>query len=94
MLGARQSNLFEAKPNYFCLSHKMLTEKFDKMSEDVTCKLKKEFVEDVTKAGHYTIHLMSDHGTSNDILKTKKNVLILARTTDKMEIKTFDTFMY
>ena len=67
---------------------------FDKMSEDVTCKLKKEFVEDVTKAGHYTIHLMSDHGTSNDILKTKKNVLILARTTDKMEIKTFDTFMY
>ena len=61
------------------------------MSEDVTCKLNKEFVEDVTKAGHYTIHLMSDYGTSNDILKTKKNVLILARTTDKMEIKTFDT---
>ena len=58
---------------------------FDKMSEDVTCKLKKEFVEDVTKAGHYIIHLMSDHGTSNDILKTIKNVLILARTTDKME---------
>ena len=80
--------MFEAQPNYLCLSRKVVTEKFDKMSEDVTSKLKKEIVEDVSKAGHYTIHLMSDHGTSNDVLKTKKNVLILARTTDKMEIKT------
>ena len=80
--------MFEAQPNYVCLSRKGITHKFDKMSDEVVLNLKKEIVEDVTKAGHFTVHLMSDHGTSNDILKTKKNVLILARTTENMEIKT------
>ena len=80
--------MFEAQPNYVCLSGKGVTNKFDKMSDEVVKNLKTEIIEDVTKAGHFTVHLMSDHGTSNDILKTKKNVLILARTTENMEIKT------
>ena len=80
--------MFEAQPNYICMSTNTVRNKFDKMSEDVSRDMKKEIIDDVTKAGHFTIHLMSDHGTSNDILKTKKNVLILSRTTEKMEIKT------
>ena len=70
------------------MSRQGITNKFDKMSDDVVQNLKKEIIDDITKAGHFTVHLMSDHGTSNDILKTKKNVLILARTTENMEIKT------
>ena len=80
--------MFEAQPNYVSMSANTVRNKFDKMSEDVSRDMKKEIIDDVTKAGHFTIHLMSDHGTSNDILKTKKNVLILSRTTEKMEIKT------
>ena len=80
--------MFEAQPNYVSMSANTIRNKFDKMSEDVSRDMKKEIIDDVTKAGHFTIHLMSDHGTSNDILKTKKNVLILSRTTEKMEIKT------
>ena len=80
--------MFEAQPNYICMSAQGITNKFDKESDDVVKNLKKEIIDDVTKAGHFTVHLMSDHGTSNDVLKTKKNVLILARTTENMEIKT------
>ena len=80
--------MFEAQPNYVSMYSTTVRIKFDKMSEEVSRNMKKEIVDDVTKAGHFTIHLMSDHGTSNDILKTKKNVLILARTTENMEIKT------
>ena len=45
---------------------------FDEMAIKVESDLKVEVKTDITEAGHKTVHIVSDHGTSLDAIKMKK----------------------
>ena len=79
--------LYAAEPNFICPSAKKHTSKFDEMAVEVKKSLKKEIIKDVTEAGHKTIIVTSDHGTSGDRLMTKENAVTVARTTEDFVIK-------
>ena len=79
--------LFTAEPNYIAPSRRRHTLNFDKEAVVVYESLKKDVVKDVTEAGHKTISITSDHGTSSDQLRTKKNALTVARCTKDFVIK-------
>ena len=57
------------------------------MAIKVKDDLKKEIIKDVTKAGHKTITITSDHGTHSDRFHSKENAVTVARTTDDFVIK-------
>ena len=59
---------------------------FDLSAKKVKEDLKRDIVKDITDAGHMTISITSDHGTSRDTFRTKKNALTLARTTKNFVI--------
>ena len=80
--------LFELDPNYICYSRKTARIKFDDMAAKVEVDLKTEILKDITESGHKTVSIMTDHGTGNDISKTKKNVVVLSRTTKDFQLKT------
>ena len=80
--------LFTAEPNYVCPSSKTVRKKFDDMAEEVGNSIKKEVCTDVTEAGHFTCSIMTDHGTSSDLWRTKKNVVVLSRTTKHFQLVT------
>ena len=61
---------------------------FDEMAIKVESDLKVEVKTDITEAGHKTVHIVSDHGTSSDALKTKKNVVVASWTTKDFVLKT------
>ena len=73
--------LFIAEPNFICPSRNRHTKNFDQTAIKVKEELKKDIVRDIMEAGHKTVSITSDHGTSSDVDKTKKNALTLARTT-------------
>ena len=52
----------------------------------VTGHPKKEIIKDVEEAGHLTISITSDHGTSHDKHRSKKNVVTVIRTTKDFKI--------
>ena len=79
--------LFIADPNYICPSRRRHTSNFDQAAIKVEEELKKDIVKDIIQAGHKTVSVTSDHGTSSDISRTKKNALTLARTTKNFVIK-------
>ena len=79
--------LFTAEPNYICPGRTRVTATFDKMAKKVKEDLKKEITKDVTDAGHKTLNICSDHGTSSDRFRTKKNAVTVARTTKDFVIK-------
>ena len=79
--------VFVLEPNYICPSRARHTRNFDKAAVKVKEDLKNEIVRDITEAGHKTISITSDHGTSADKYRTKKNALTLARTTKNFVIK-------
>ena len=79
--------LFIADPNYICPSRRRHTSNFDQAAIKVEEELKKDIVKDIIQAGHKTVSITSDHGTSSDISRTKKNALTLARTTKNFVIK-------
>ena len=79
--------LFIAEPNYICPSRKRHTTNFDQTAIKVKEVLKKDIIKDIMEAGHKTVTITSDHGTSCDIYRTKKNALTLARTTKDFVIK-------
>ena len=79
--------LFIAEPNYICPSRRRHTSNFDQAAIKVEEELKKDIVKDIIQAGHKTVSVTSDHGTSSDISRTKKNALTLARTTKNFVIK-------
>jgi hypothetical protein len=79
--------VFVLEPNYICPSRARHTRNFDKAALKVKEDLKNEIVRDITEAGHKTISITSDHGTSADKYRTKKNALTLARTTKNFVIK-------
>ena len=80
--------LFTANSSFVCPSRTTITRRFDAMAEEVSKDLKNEVIKDVTDAGHKTIHIVTDHGTSSDVFRTKKNVVVASRTTLDFEIKT------
>ena len=80
--------LFVANSSFVCPSRQTITRRFDDMALKVLADLKNEIKRDVTEAGHKTIHIVTDHGTSSDVFKTKKNVVVASRTTVNFEIKT------
>ena len=76
-----------AEPNFICPGAKKLTKGFDKIAISVKESLKKDIVKDVSEAGHKTISVVSDHGTSGDRFRTKKNAVVVLRTTKDFVIK-------
>ena len=60
---------------------------FDAEAAIVQEKLKKDITKDITDAGHKSIHITSDHGTSSDQFRTKKNALTVARCDKDFVIK-------
>ena len=79
--------LFIAEPNYIVPGRKRHTANFDKEALNIVVELKKEIVRDVNEAGHKTICITSDHGTSDDQFRTKKNALTVSRCTKNYVIK-------
>ena len=79
--------LFIAEPNYIMPSRKRHTSNFDAEAVKVVDNLKNEIIKDVTEAGHKTICITSDHGTSSDQFRTKKNALTVARCDKDFVIK-------
>ena len=59
----------------------------DELAISVEEDLKKEIVKDMSEAGHKTISVVSDHGTSGDRFRTKKNAVVVLRTTKVFVIK-------
>ena len=79
--------LFIAEPNYICPSPQTHTRNFDEAAKKVQEALKEDIIKDVTKAGHKTINITSDHGKADDRFHTKRNVVTVARTTKDFTIK-------
>ena len=79
--------LFVAEPNYLCPSRRTNTATFDSMSKKVKKDLEQEITKDITEAGHKTLTICTDHGTSSDKFRTKKNAVTVARTTKDFVIK-------
>ena len=77
-----------AEPNYIVPSVTTHIKRFDEAAVSVREKLKKEIVKDLAEAGHNVISVTSDHGTSADRFRTKKNVVNVIRTTKDFRIKT------
>lgn len=79
--------MFNAEPNYLCPSRQKLTAWFDSTAEKVKEALKEEIIRDISEAGHNTISICTDHGTSADRFRSKKNAVTVARTTKDFKIK-------
>jgi len=79
--------LFVAEPNYLCPSRTRNTSNFDSMAKKVKKDLEEEITKDITEAGHRTLTICTDHGTSSDKFRTKKNAVTVARTTKDFVIK-------
>ena len=79
--------LFTAEPNYLCPSRHKVTALFDDMAKKIKEDLKLEITKDIEEAGHFTLNICSDHGTSSDRHMTKKNAVTVARTTKDFVIK-------
>ena len=79
--------LFIAEPNYIVPSRRRHTAHFDNEARTVEEDLKKDITKDVTEAGHKTINITSDHSTSADQFRTKKNALTVARCDQNFVIK-------
>ena len=76
-----------AEPNYIVPSRRSHCLDFDKAALTVEEALKKDITKDITEAGHKTITITSDHGTSSDRFRTKKNALTVARCDKDFFIK-------
>ena len=68
-------------------AQKKFTELFDETAEKVKEDLKKEIIKDLREAGNKVISVTSDHGTSSDLWRSKKNVVTVARTTKDFFIR-------
>ena len=79
--------MFIAEPNYIVPSRRRHVANFDSEAVNVAEALKKDISKDVTEAGHKTINITSDHGTSSDQFRTKKNALTVARCDKNFNIK-------
>ena len=79
--------LFTACPDYVAPSSSRLKEMINNKSESCELELKLEIIRDIVEAGHMTVSITFDGGTSKDKMKTKKHAITLHRTTKDFEIK-------
>ena len=79
--------MFELEPGLIVMSRSTATKLLDERAALARDKLKEEILDDLNKAGHSVISITSDHGTSRDNHRTRKNVLTLSRTTEDFSIK-------
>ena len=79
--------MFIAAPNYIVPSRRSHTANFDNEAVTVEEDLRKDITKDVVEAGHKTINITSDHGTSSDQFRTKKNALTVSRCDKNFLIK-------
>ena len=77
--------MFKAEPNYIVPSRFTITNAMKKQADNVREELKREIGVDV--ASHKILNITSDHGTSSDRFRTKKNALTVARCTSNFIIK-------
>ena len=64
--------IFAANPKFICNDRTTLTRKFDKLADQVEEKLCSEIEADVKSNQPSIISIITDHGTSQDTLRTKK----------------------
>ena len=76
-----------ADPDYTAPSASTVARSIDKKASDVKKKLRDKIVSDVEKAGHKTISVTVDGGTSKGRRKTKKNAVTVHRTTKGFKLK-------
>ena len=74
--------LFTCEPNYIVPSRRTITRRIDEKAESCKELLKKE------NAGHKTISITCDEGTSSDRFKTKQLAVTIHRTTADFEVNT------
>ena len=79
--------VFQADPSYICPGRKTHTKRFDDAAVKVKEMIKNDIVDDLVKAGHKTLTCVSDHGTSDDMKKTSKNVVVVHRGTKDFKIR-------
>ena len=79
--------MFELEPGLIVMSRRTVTRHLDERAAASRDKLKLEILDDLKKAGHSSVAITSDHGTSRDNNRTRKNVLTLSRTTHDFSIK-------
>ena len=79
--------MFELEPGLIVPSRQTATRQLDERAADAREKLKDEILNDLKKAGHTSVTITSDHGTSRDNNRTRKNVLTLSRTCDDFSVK-------
>ena len=80
--------MFEMEPGFIVMSRTTATRASDESAASAREKLRDEILDDLKKAGHSTISITSDHGTSRDSHRTKKNALTVSRTLEDFSIKT------
>ena len=64
--------IFTCEPNYIVPSRRTITRRIDEKAESCKVLLKKEIFKDLENAGHKTISITCDEGTSSDRFKTRK----------------------
>ena len=80
--------MFTANSRYICPDRRTISRQFDKIADQIQKNLYREIEEDVKNKDFHIITVVCDHGTSQDTLRTKKNVVIISRTTADFELKT------
>ena len=79
--------IFELEPGLILMSRHSATRGADERAASARENLRTEILEDLKKAGHSTVSITSDHGTSRDSHRTRKNVLTISRTLEDFSIK-------
>lgn len=79
--------IFTCEPNYIVPSRRTITRKIDEKAEHCKELLKKEILKDLEQAGHKTVSITCDEGTSSDRFKTKKLAVTIHRTSSEFEVK-------
>lgn len=79
--------MFTCEPNFVVPSRRTITRKIDEKAEESKKALKQEILSDLEKAGHKTVGITCDEGTSSDKFKTKKLAITIHRTTEHFELK-------
>ena len=79
--------LFTCEPDYIVPSRRTITRKIDEKADSCKGLLRKEILTDLEDAGHKTISITCDEGTSSDRFNTKKLAVTIHRTTADFEVK-------
>ena len=85
--------VFKLEPNLVLPSRTSFTKDLDEAAKKARVEQKEEIIQDVDNT-HKTIQVITDHGSSSDIFKTKKNAVAVAWSTKDFIIKRATTDLY